>query len=412
MPSSPWSVLVDAYLPGLQDQDALDEQLRGLSRAELEGVLRRLGQQIEGGPVAADSVEWAVLGRIFVTLARLDHELGALVGWVDEHGAPLSRWQVYKLANRVAWSTRGADTALEPTVSTPGERFALYVALERKRFAFDDRAIGDILNRTDVAPELWDVVLASLSLFREVRRATTDDDVRPAIERVLGREDARAYAEVPYDVIAHGLWLNLALEPRGELLALVCRRWVDTVPGHWPVADFRYAAALRGLGRYEEAIERAEKALAQLGGSSEFARTFSEQCISEREMSIVGLGVRRSQSSLDGTIEELRAEIRQLERRSVTRVVEVLTLFTAAAAFALGGISVVSGLSSSPGQLLVVMSGFACGLVLFSLLVVVSLEITAGEAAPPWRLVGVAGLVLAVCAILMIGSVLVAGHVD
>ena len=396
-----WGDLVSALRPEAPN-DPVDVMLAEMEVGDLGALLESFTGQSD---TACSPADWEVFWRVAKALALVDDGLGQVAAWIDARPAGfLSSWQLCKAANRVAWSTRGGTDVAPAAVDSAGDLFLLYVSLERRRFMFDERAVAEILSRTQYADGFYNVAVASFQAFVDLRRSRDGIGARKTVEDVLELPGLREFREVPFDLMAHALWLNMVLEPRGELLEELCRRWANAIPNPGPVADFRFAAALRLRGRYEEAIARAEKALAQITGASEFARTFSEQCIREREMSVAGLAVLESRKNLDDTISDLRSEVADLERRSIVRIIEVLTLFTAAAAFALGGVSVVAGVDTSPRQLLIIMAGFAAGLVLFALLTFVGIELSSSGPVSRKRMSTLVGMVIATCLVVVAGT--------
>lgn len=350
----------------------LDNYIANMSPEEARDVAILLGEEVDR--FSAD--RWLVLAPIFSLIATSPGGHEELERWINSNHTKLSSWQIYRLANKAAWATRGVDSPAVESVDSKGTQFLFYLTLERKRFTFDEKSMNKIIADTYVAPEFDNAVISALRAFVDIRLSYTTEEVQEVVRRTLVRREVKEFREVTYDIVAHAIWLNVTLPESGRLLEEVCVEWYRARANPGPIADFRYAAALRLQGKYREAIRRSEKALAQTDGTTEFGRTFSEQCIRERELSVAGMATEEAKSKVDQQVVTLERKVDDIERRSMARIVEVLTLFTAASAFALGGVSVIAGGTANPKQMSLVLSGFASGLIMFVLLTLFAVELT------------------------------------
>lgn len=383
------------------------EALSGISTSELEAALDAVGVAMRGlgvdaGPGQAD----ALVQPLFE--ARATRDQGGLAytsSWLESYGNLLTAQETYKLANRIAWITRGSDTELPHRVTHLGERYWLYIALLRKRFVFDDESMSRILRAVDVAAEQRDSVIQSLEAFCTIRRTRDSVQARAAIDFALSRDDMRDLGEVVFDTLAHAVWLNFRLEQQGEILQDVCERATAYSGRSSAVILFRHATALRLQGHYEEGVDKVEEALATLQGGTEFIRTFSEQCLRERELCVAGMAMRRDAQAMQGHLVEIKQELNELERKSTTRTIEIITLFTAVVAFAIGGGSIATNAANGPRESLLVLGGFGSVLVTFALVVVVVVDISLRDRTPKRRLLG---LVVTVASVIVAQFVMLA----
>lgn len=376
-----------------------------LSEANAPSMVQVYGrlEAIKSDP--SNKAGWRELvSEIRATVQEFPETSGEIVRSLEPLRGEISDRQLYKLANNIAWDTR---------TYINGDKFddclmAMHVAAERRRFMFDFDGLSDILEKiVKVNPDIVteDQILSALSRFTLIRRTTDSEKVKSQIEAAFDFNRAHDMPEVVADIIAHAVWLNFQLEDQGLLLEDVCRRWEAFPIPASSVLNFRMATALRLQGKYEKAIERVERALSNISGSGEFAITFSEQCVRERELSVSSLLIagqaNAASAELDRKIlnlddrvaeireaftqssSEIRREVFDVEKRATTRTVEVVTLFTAAAAFALGGISTVSRLADDPKSLMLAIGGFGSTLTVFCAVVIVLLQFSVSEPATP-----------------------------
>lgn len=342
-----------------------------------------------------------------VTVQRDAKNLEVIAGFVDELHGHLTRYRRYRLANKIAWNTRGEMFTLPQQRGPDASVFILYVEIERRRFRFDTSGIISVLSSLHPSVLESDTVLVALNAFCQLRTTGSADEAARIWPSVLDRHDVKEYREVIYDILAHAVWLNVELVDQGLILQEICDRWLSAETAT-PVLMFRYSAALRLQGKYLEAIKQVESALSRISGDSEFSRTFSEQCVRERELCVAGLSLTQNSSDIDRQMSDLNNQIREAERTSTTRIIEVITLFTAAAAFALGGITAVGQFAATPRALMILIGGFGAALVMFCLIVVVALEFSSGKEMSKPKMVWLISLVFGASAIQLVGTYLVA----
>lgn len=367
------------------------------TEAVREAVLASL-VSLSSGTVSDASLK--ALGDAISYVTESDPETGAvLASQAARSIGTLSRYQEYRLANRVAWAARGHDFTTATDITSPSEaRFWALMRIESKRFAFDDRSMNSILGEFGSSQISADPVLSSLMAFCRIRRSASFEDCKFWVSEVLQRPDVADYNEVAYDVLAQAVWLNSSLPDQGKLLLEVCEAWRLSANHESSILHFRTASGYRLTGEYLKGIDAAERALAMLSGSSEFVRTFSEQCVRERELCVAGQSIRSISAVEAQRFDEFERELAEVERKSSTRTVEVITLFTAAAAFALGGVSTIGNEVSrgggNPRTIVLLMSGFGGALVLFALASAMLIEITANDKVRKSKMIAIFLLVL------------------
>ncbi|NYD43249.1 hypothetical protein [Nocardioides panaciterrulae] len=388
------------------------ENLNPVLTPRLDAALEALGQQLsEAREAGVPARSGDLLHPLFEARAIRDADgLDVLGDWLDRYGECLTPFRKYRLANRIAWITRGANTDLPPSVDRASDRFRLHVALMRKRFVFDVEAMARMFRHVQIDPEQTDAVIRALDAFCDIRQTQDAAEAAAAVEAALSAHDVREFEDAVYDIVAHAVWLNFELERQGEVLQDVCERAITYSGRASSVILFRYATALRLQGDYEAAIRKVESALAKLHGSTEFVRTFSEQCVRERELSVAGLSMRRDRDRVEQDLLDVRDEVGDIERRSIARMIEVIGLFTAVAAFAFGGGSIAAHAGSTPRETLVVLGGFGSALVTFSLVVVVVTHLSMGGSWSARRLIALCAAVVAAAAA-QFGLMIAVSHV-
>jgi hypothetical protein len=330
-----------------------------------------------------------------VLLERLpEREVVQTIGtWIDRVSVAgnLPARDAHTIANRFAWGTRGREAHIGTMVGahTAAAQFVVAMELERARFLFKYQRIRDIVDGLD---DSWNdsPLVRSFRMFADINLAQNPDEMERGI-RQLWRETANSELAAPIgDILMHAVWLCYRLTRQGEVLEQFT---ADALSGRTPgaVTHFRRAAALRRLGAWDDAIAELDTALAQLTTASEFTRTFSEQIIREREFIVQA-------RSVGDDIARHESAIGSMERDSLARSVQIVTLFTAVIAFASGSIGVAQSGTTLRHQLVIAMA-LGTGLAMFSLLVIGALRWMTTSAWPvrkrdPWLVALIIVLVL------------------
>jgi hypothetical protein len=188
------------------------------------------------------------------------------------------------------------------------------------------------------------------------------------------------------DICLHAVWLADSLPDQ----AMLIHEWSRAVPNNTSaIIPFRRAKAFRLQGKYERALEEIQKCFDRITGNTEYARTFMEQAIREREIIEAVKSVRESQDKLESAVNDAKSvamteiqasqavfgnEMREMEKNSLIRTIEVVTLFTAAVSFAIGGISIVGGSDPGDTDRLGLIFGFGTGLLTFAAFIFLAFE--------------------------------------
>ncbi|HQU27245.1 MAG TPA: hypothetical protein PLS29_09485, partial [Acidimicrobiales bacterium] len=372
-----YSALVSDWLhPGQQGIDAR-------ARAALRDVIAPLLLDPSSHERAMSFL--AELGEQWILGSRDDSCLTEIADWLDETHVTLGT--SLRLANRIAWATRGLATPIADLVakerdpSSVGALFLVATSLERRRFLFQGSGLLEAIDELSKLSGYY----ASTTYVRAMRAFAlllggTKHDVPQALASV---EEAWADLSEPdavgavRDVCLHALWVGSRIPDQGEVLLRYCNLDAQTAHSVGLKADrvivlFRKAGALRMLGRYEEAIEILDALVNRLHGSSEFVRTFSEQVIREREINQLGMSLDGLKSDFDVARERLeateekmkRSEARlgEIEHQGLTRNVQIISMFTAAVAFAVGIASISTKTGSSPLAAVLVSCALGVGL--------------------------------------------------
>lgn len=334
----------------------------------------------------------AELGEQWILGSRDDSCLTEIADWLDQ--AQVTIGTSLRLANRVAWASRGLATPIAHLVAkdrdptSVGALFLVATSLERRRFLFQGSGLLEAIDELSTLSHHY----ASLAYVRAMRAFAlllggTRHDIPQALALV---EEAWTDLSEPEavgavrDVCLHALWVGSRIPDQGEVLLRYCDLDAQTAHsvGLKPdrvIALFRKAGAYRMLGRYEEAIEILDNLVNRLQGSSEFVRTFSEQVIREREINRLGMSLDGLKSEFDvargrleATEEKMtRSEARlgEIEHQGLTRNVQIISMFTAAVAFAVGIASIATKTGSSPLAAVLVSCALGVGLLGFVFLI-------------------------------------------
>lgn len=172
------------------------------------------------------------------------------------------------------------------------------------------------------------------------------------------------------------------------------------------------------LGRYEEALEILDELINRLNGSSEFVRTFSEQVIRERDFNLFGIDLdglksdfgeaRGRLQATEEKIERSEARLGEIEHQGLTRNVQIISMFTAAVAFAVGIASIATKTGNSP--LAAVLISCALGVGLLGFVFLIYLITRTRDEVEPFKSVGKLTWTVTVSVVaLMVSIVAVAG---
>ncbi|MEO7371718.1 MAG: hypothetical protein ABI949_14655 [Ilumatobacteraceae bacterium] len=354
--------------------------------ADLASRLEPLTERLE----RLDSFEnsWALARAIWVIWieARGNPEAVKEAGvWFEGLRIDRKEERLLHLANGIAWATRG-DTWVPVDrlgLDEPADRFVLYVVLERRRFLFQYRALGAILDlyRSSIGRNPFLQAMNAFVLLQS--DISKHDDGLASLTTAWNESRGTDMASPVADVCLHALWLSHRLKNQGAILLDFCDRGEREGRPSASMRRFRRATALRLDGRFGEAIQEIDEVLSTLSGSSEFTRTFTEQCLSQRDLAVEAARLERTKQSevaeLNLRLDKFRDDLADAEARaaesqqaSVARSVEVVTFFTAAIGFAVGAVNI-GGSAASPNDKLVVIAGLGLGLTSFATLIVLGL---------------------------------------
>ncbi|MBC8090816.1 MAG: hypothetical protein H7Y15_02530 [Pseudonocardia sp.] len=333
---------------------------------DLPGLLSRERTRAHAVALAAELWEYLFVhsgGQALTTQAA---------SWVGRSG--LSRAEALRLANRMAWVSRGAIDHLTPrdpdsAPGSPADLFVIALTLERLRFLFQFAQLATVVDgmAEDRRSEPFVQAMRAFALLGG-RHPLHRDSGLAIVQRVWDSASDRRERLAIQDVCLHALWVAEHLPEQGRVLLDYCRRAEqealesgDERAG--PVVLFRKAYALRELADYDSALIAIDTALGDLRGDNEFVRTFSEQCIRERQLIIVGRDLTRLTTDLEETSGQISAAEHRIEavvERNSIRSVEVLGLFSAAVAFAVGTSSIGANAASPLAGLLIAVALGAC----------------------------------------------------
>ncbi|MEU9132798.1 hypothetical protein AB0D08_32620 [Kitasatospora sp. NPDC048540] len=176
------------------------------------------------------------------------------------------------------------------------------------------------------------------------------------------------------DICLHALWAARPFDDQGELLrARSEQALADHPDAH--IFHFRLASGLRICERFDEALDAIDAALAQLPaiGSRGSHGLLQEQYLRERHTILDGrqraVWATRQQHLWDQQ-DAANQELRSTLESSTVRAVELVAVFTAAIAFAVGSLQVTLSGQLGLGDRLWLLLALGGGLLAFSLLTV------------------------------------------
>lgn len=363
--------------------------VQAVASEDLRSALAQLPESIAKTELSVSS--FVLAKEIFKRIAQEQSDwLPVFADFLDSTEGILNPAQVHNLANSVAWVTRGQflDFLNDEIRPGRGQQFGLLVALEQRRFVFDGAGIQNLLGLgqglIQEASPFHDLIDA-YEFFSQLVQDDNRRDAADAVDHVIQIAKRSSIQLRVFDIIAHAIWLAKPFDEQGVLLERVCDAWARIPEGSDIVVNFRRAAALRMQHRYLDAITTIQTVIASISGSSEFHKTFAEQCIRERELNVAALALEAERKKSVAEIEQVRNELSEYERRANTRTIEVVTLFAAAAAFALGAVSLISS-QNDPSVVLILLGGYGAGLAVFAGVTVVSMSFMASATRDDARL--------------------------
>jgi len=425
-------MILDA-LTTVDDADRTSTALRA-GRAFVHGLAQDAVLADELAPLTerlerVDSFEnsWALARAVWVTWIDAHGSIAHLrqaATWFAGVGVDRREARMLHLANGLAWETRGDTSVPEGRLdlNEPVDRFVLYVLLERRRFLFQFDAIDALLEsyRSSIARNPFLLAMRGL-----VRLQGDQDAQHEGLGALTTAWDASRSTELDQptaDVCLHAVWLAHQLPDQGATLLEWCERGEREARPSAQIRRFRLATALRLVGRSEEAVDEIDGVLAGLSGSSEFTRTFSEQCLQQRNLAVESARQARAKARelevLRIELDRMRTELAEAEARAVesqqsgtARSVEVVTFFTAAIGFAVGAVNI-GGSATTANDKLVLIAGLGLAMSCFATLIVLGLSFLSDQRATSaqlhgrraaWRVVLIAaGSVIALQAALVI----------
>jgi len=338
------------------------------------------------------------------------------------------------LANRLAWETRGGtlpDSALDVRVGNDPDLlmrgFRLLILLEQRRFVFDQPGMRELLReRKPEEVGLPNDLIDAFRLHTKIvlnlngeNGETPAEHVKTAISlcsRLAHTDGPRdPTASVVCDVLAQAVWLGYRLENQGGSLLEICESWEYINGNSQALIKFRKAAGYRLSGNFDDAIKSIDEALQLVRDNSGYGEVFVEQCLREREICTSQRSFQQQlasakgdlqnatkgfEGSLNRTKETFQEEMRELEKSSLTRTIEIVTLFSSAVAFVLSTVQMAGKVSNSAADVAPLIILIGTGLASFAGLIVV-LMVWSSRRKPEVRTPGSArelGLVVALVA--------------
>jgi len=239
---------------------------------------------------------------------------------------------------------------------------------------FSREDVANVLAKCRLEEEPEPPLVRAYEQFVVLTEAISFSDAeQEALDDVWQTAQASGVGDEVFDIMLHALWLAHRLEGQGDHLLDYSDRWDRSAVPNTGVLHFRRATALRLVGRFEEAIQEAGKAMQMSTGSPGFAEVFVEQCLRERALGVAAMSIQGAVERGRAELDDLRGQLEVAERRSIARIIEVVTLFMVAAAFAIGAINIVGMAADSTRSALVLLGGFGGGLVAFAAIIVASL---------------------------------------
>ncbi|SBW21607.1 hypothetical protein FDG2_2057 [Candidatus Protofrankia californiensis] len=189
------------------------------------------------------------------------------------------------------------------------------------------------------------------------------------------------------DVCLNALWAASPFDAQGEQLRQHATEAVTEYPGDH-LFRFRLATGQRMCESYDEALDSIDAALRLLPaiGSRVSHKLLQEQYMRERDM--IQEGRQRARVAADQQRrwqqqDEANHELQHTLQTSAIRAVELVAVFTAAIAFAVGSLQVTLTGTLGLGDRIVLLAALGGGLLLFALLIIAGTWIITGRRRAP-----------------------------
>ncbi|MFI6026267.1 hypothetical protein [Amycolatopsis magusensis] len=309
--------------------------------------------------------------------------------WLTDHVAADARTTVTeKWALGYAFITRdnieaGAEVERATGVLVNGEDrapeiayFATLYHAGKFRANFNCEELGEFLKSSLLAMAAGKLregpLFVALEAFAAFgRHSVTSEHAVRLFERAWKAPD-RTSAVV--DICLNGLWWSRPFDRQGELLRTHAGEAVEKYPKNH-IFHYRLAAGHRICEAYDEALRSIDTALELLPtmGNRSSHGLLQDQYLAERNAIRTEERRARWMAEQQRLLAELKAEnaaLRDTVQSSPVRMVEVVAVFTAAIAFAVGSLQVTLNGALSKGDRFVLIATLGAGLLLFALLIV------------------------------------------
>ncbi|QWF82495.1 hypothetical protein [Amycolatopsis sp. CA-230715] len=176
------------------------------------------------------------------------------------------------------------------------------------------------------------------------------------------------------DICLNGLWWSRPFDRQGELVHTYAREAIDKYPKD-NIFYYRLAAGQRMCENYDEALRSIDTALELLPatGNRGSHQQLQEQYLTERNSVRLEAQRTRWMAEQKALIADLKADntaLRETVQSAPVRMVEVVAVFTAAIAFAVGSLQVTLNGTLPKGDRVVLIATLGAGLLLFALLII------------------------------------------
>lgn len=369
---------------------ALEELAETGDRASYAEAARAAAQRLGEPALSASLVEALEFARLRAPALELslawfeakcvererESEGELIKAWLTAAEEHLDITDLERLSNRMAWATRGLTPGTPPSMINTqlvSDQYLFLLYLQRARFLFQPGGIKRYADPIIPTDEGLRVISDSMKLLANALDPDCPGSVEGGVELAWAMARDTGLASPVADICLQAL--AVSSDRNDSTVALL--RYSDKARAERlaspSVVSYRRAFANLGLRNLEAAREDVDRALASISGGPEFIRVYSQQCVELRwrisEAIAVEESIRVAESDLDG----LRDEVRGVEGNTVARIVEIVTLFTAAIAFISAGVTTATRDGLTTGDRVAVILGVASGLATFSVLVVASL---------------------------------------
>ena len=253
----------------------------------------------------------------------------------------------------------------------------------RADFAFDElhQFLESSLLAVAAGSHRDDPLFTSLRGFAALGTRTITTDY--ALELLDEAWNSAPRSRAVVDVCLHALWAAPPFPGQGEQLRRRAAEGVAEHPGDH-LFEFRLASGQRMCGQYTEALVSIDAALRLLPtiGSRISHFLLQEQYLRERELIQEGLhraALASEQNTRWRDQEAANRDLRRTLETSAVRAVELVAVFTAAIAFAVGSLQVTLTGALSFGARALLLAILGGGLLLFALLIIAGTWIITGR---------------------------------